>query len=139
MVVACTLGDVRKKGIIMDDVEKLLKGTVEQLDKLLNARNVLGDPIERGNATVYPIVSFGFGFGAGGGTGGKSGNTGGTGAGGGIKPIGAIIIDEDGARVEGIHGATSEIIGVVSKAASKAIDKAAEVSGRKAPPPSETA
>ncbi len=115
----------------MEDVERLLNGTVEQLDKLLNARNVLGDPIERGNATVYPIVSFGFGFGAGGSAGGKTTNAGGTGAGGGIKPIGAIIIDDDGARVEGIHGATSEMIGVLGRAAAKAIDKAAEVSGRK--------
>ena len=117
----------------MEDVEKLLNGTVAQLDKLLNAKNVLGEPIDRDNATVYPIVSFGFGFGAGGTSGGKSGSSGGTGAGGGIKPIGAIIIDEDGARVEGIHGTTSEIIGVVGKAAAKAIDKAAEVSGRKKP------
>ena len=118
----------------MDDVKSLLDGTVEQLDKLLNARNVLGDPIERGNATVYPIVSFGFGFGAGGRKDAKIGNSGGTGAGGGIKPIGAIIIDEDGARVEGIHGATSEIIGVLGRTATKAIDKAVEVKGRKDEP-----
>ncbi len=26
----------------MEDVEKLLKGTVEELDRLLNAKNVLG-------------------------------------------------------------------------------------------------
>jgi uncharacterized spore protein YtfJ len=117
----------------MEDVEKLLNGTVEQLDKLLNAKNVLGDPIERGTATVYPIVSFGFGFGAGGTTGGKTTSSGGTGAGGGIKPIGAIIIDEDGARVEGIHGSTSEMIGVLGRTAAKAIDKVSEVSGRKKP------
>jgi hypothetical protein len=36
----------------MEDVEKLLKGTVEELDQLLNAKNVLGDPIERDGATV---------------------------------------------------------------------------------------
>lgn len=113
----------------MENVDKLLKGTVEELDRLLNARNVIGDPIKTERATVFPIVSFGFGFGAGGMTGSKSG--GGTGAGGGIKPVGAIIIDEDGARVERIHGATSEMIGVISKAAVKAVDKAAEVAGRK--------
>lgn len=115
----------------MEDVERLLKGTVEQLDKLLNARNVLGDPIEKDGAVVYPIVSFGFGFGAGGNSGAKSGDSGGTGAGGGIKPIGAIIIDKDGARVEGVHGAASEIITVLGQAAAKAIDKAAEMSDRK--------
>ena len=109
----------------MDDVEKLLKGTVEQLDKLLNAKNVVADPIERNGATVFPIVSFGFGFGAGGSTGGKTTNSGGTGAGGGIKPIGAIIIDESGARVEGVHGTASEVISVIGRAANKAIDSEA--------------
>ena len=110
----------------MEDVERLLNDTVEQLDKLLSAKNVLGDPIERNGATVFPIVSFGFGFGAAGNSGGKSDSSGGTAAGGGIKPIGAIIIDESGARVEGVHGAASEIIGVLGRAANKAIDKAVE-------------
>ena len=41
----------------MESVETLLKGTVEELDRLLNAKNVLGDPIEKGDATVIPIVS----------------------------------------------------------------------------------
>ena len=89
----------------MDTVETLLKGTVDELDRLLNAKNVLGDPIEKGNATVIPIVSYGFGFGAGGGSNSKTGDGAGTGAGGGIKPLGAIIIDDDGARVESVQGA----------------------------------
>ena len=50
----------------MTDVERLLKNTVEELDRLLNAKNVLGDPIEKDGSTVIPIVSYGFGFGAGG-------------------------------------------------------------------------
>lgn len=114
----------------MENVERLLKATVEELDKLLNARNVLGDPIEKDGATIIPIVSFGFAFGAGGGSGGKpdtgEGTGGGTGGGGGIKPLGAIIIDKDGARVEGVHGAMSEVAKVLGEAASKAIEKAAE-------------
>ena len=114
----------------MEDVERLLKGTVEELERLLNAKNVLGEPIERDGATIIPIVSYGFAFGAGGGTGEKSGsatgNGGGTGGGGGIKPLGAIIIDSEGARVEGVHGAVSRIAEVLGEAASKAIDKAAE-------------
>jgi uncharacterized spore protein YtfJ len=55
----------------MTDVDRLLKVTVEELDKLLNPKNVLGDPIEKDGATVIPIVSYGFGFGAGGGEGGQ--------------------------------------------------------------------
>jgi uncharacterized spore protein YtfJ len=106
-------------------VEQLLKTTVEELDRILNARNVLGDPIERDGATIIPMVSFGFAFGAGGGAnGGQSGA--GTGAGGGIKPLGAIIIDKDGARVEGVQGPVSEIVRTLGGAASKAIDTAAD-------------
>lgn len=88
----------------MEDVERLLKGTVEELERLLNAKHVLGEPIEKGNATVIPLVSYGFGFGAGGGSDPKKGNGGGTGAGGGIRPRGAIIIDDDGVRVESVKG-----------------------------------
>lgn len=110
----------------MENVESLLKGTVEELDRLLNARNVLGDPIEKGNATVIPIVSYGFGFGAGGGSDTKSGSGAGTGAGGGIKPLGAIIIDDEGARVESVQGPMTMLAEMVGQTAKKAIDKATD-------------
>jgi len=110
----------------MEDVERLLKGTVEELDRLLNAKNVLGDPIEKDGATIIPIVSFGFGFGAGGMTDAKTGPRGGTGAGGGIKPLGAIIIDAQGARVEAVKGAVSDVAEVIAQTASHAIRTAAE-------------
>ncbi|PQO22015.1 sporulation protein YtfJ [Rhodobacteraceae bacterium WD3A24] len=107
----------------MDDVEKLLKGSVEELDKLLNAKNVLGEPIERDGAMVVPLVSYGFGFGAGGSSGGKTGDSGGSGAGGGIKPVGAIIFDGEGARVEAVKGAVSSIAEVLGAVAGRALDK----------------
>lgn len=106
----------------MQDVEKLLKGTVEELDKLLNARNVLGEPIDRDGATVIPIVSYGFGFGAGGTEGGKAGTGGGTGAGGGIKPVGAIVFDQNGARVEAVKGTVSNVFEVIADTANRAMD-----------------
>ena len=93
---------------------------------MLNAKNVLGDPIERDGATVVPIVSFGFAFGAGGGIGGKTdsqGTGGGTGGGGGIKPLGAIIIDGNGARVEGIQGTATNIAHIVGDAVARARSK----------------
>jgi uncharacterized spore protein YtfJ len=108
----------------MENVERLLKGTVEELDRLLNAKNVLGDPIEKGAATVIPIVSYGFGFGAGGGADAKSGQGAGTGAGGGIKPLGAIIIDDEGARVESVQGAMTTFAEVFGNTAGKAIEAA---------------
>jgi uncharacterized spore protein YtfJ len=110
----------------MENVERLLKGTVEELDRLLNAKNVLGDPIEKEKATVIPIVSYGFGFGAGGGANGKTGDGAGTGAGGGIKPLGAIIIDASGARVESVQGAMTTFAEVLGQTASKALDKATD-------------
>lgn len=110
----------------MDDVEKLLKGTVEELDRLLNAKNVLGDPIERDGATVIPIVSYGFGFGAGGSVGGKTGNGAGTGGGGGIKPLGAIIFDQNGARVEAVKGALSSVAEIIGETAAHVMDKPSE-------------
>lgn len=113
----------------MEDVERLLKGTVEELERMLNAKNVLGDPIERDGATIIPIVSFGFAFGAGGGQGGKSGSEGvggGTGGGGGIKPLGAIIIDDKGARVEAIKGAMTSVARILGEAAANVMKKEAE-------------
>lgn len=107
----------------MEDVEKLLKGTVAELDQLLNAKNVLGDPIEREGATVIPIVSYGFGFGAGGNVTPKSGNSAGTGAGGGIKPVGAIIFDKEGARVESIKGTLTSVTEIAAEAATAVMDK----------------
>ena len=115
----------------MENVERLLKGTVEELDRLLNAKNVLGDPIEKGAATVVPIVSYGFGFGAGGGGDSKSGEGAGTGAGGGIKPLGAIIIDEQGARVESVQGAMTTFAEVLGNTAGKAIEAASNRTAKK--------
>lgn len=115
---------IAKGGRGMTDVDRLLKATVEELDKLLNPRNVLGDPIERDGATVIPIVSYGFGFGAGGGEGGQgaqAGTGGGAGAGGGIKPLGAIILDANGARVEAVKGAMTSVAQVVAEAAGRAM------------------
>jgi len=114
----------------MEDVERLLKGTVEELDRLLNAKNVLGDPIEKEGSTVIPIVSYGFGFGAGGTTGGKRGTGGGTGGGGGIKPLGAIIIDDQGARVEAVKGAITNLAEIIGETAAHALDKPSKRKGK---------
>lgn len=107
----------------MEDVERLLKGAVEELDRLLEAKNVLGAPFEKDGATIIPLVSYGFGFGAGGGADQKKGQGGGAGAGGGIKPVGAIIVDKDGARVEAVRGTTKGLIESISEVATHALDR----------------
>ena len=124
----------------MEDVERLLKGTVDELDRLLVAKNVLGAPIEKNGATIIPMVSFGFGFGAGGGVGtddkkgrgagggvgtdDKKGRGAGAGGRGGIKPVGAIIIDQDGARVEGMKGTMSSVVETLGEVAVQSMDRA---------------
>ena len=98
----------------MEDVEKLLKGSVEEMEKLLSAKTVVGEPLTIDGNTIIPLLSIGFGFGAGGGTGkGKKdgrdgeGTGGGTGGGGGIKPIAVIVMNKDGVKVEPIAGPPS--------------------------------
>lgn len=91
-------------GAVLDSVDRMITGTVSELSRMLDTKQVVGEPMTIGNSTVIPLVSLGFGFGAGGGGGGtaktgEQGSGGGGGGGGGIKPVGVIIIDEDGVRL----------------------------------------
>ena len=108
----------------MADTEQLLKKTVEELDRLLSAKNVLGAPIEKEGVTIIPLVSYGFGFGAGGGTDQKKGEGAGTGGAGGIKPIGAIVIDKDGTRIEGLKTTMTSVVEAIGEAARKVSERA---------------
>jgi uncharacterized spore protein YtfJ len=103
----------------MSNVEQLLKGTVEELERLLNAKHVLAEPIEKDGTTIIPMVSYGFGFGAGGGEESKSG----TGAGGGIKPVGAIVIDKDGVRIESFKSGMSGFFETMANCCSRMMEK----------------
>ena len=99
----------------MEEVQKLFKSSTEEMEKLLTAKSVVGEPMVVDGYTIVPLLSLGFGFGAGGGGGkGKDGNDhdgegsgGGTGGGGGVKPVAVIIISKDGVRVEPIQGPPS--------------------------------
>jgi uncharacterized spore protein YtfJ len=91
-------------------LEGLVAETVAQLDRLLETKQVVGEPMTFGDATVIPLLSLGFGFGAGGGGGtgdqGRGGGGGGAG-GGGVKPVAVIIVDGGGVRIERIPDAPS--------------------------------
>ncbi len=110
----------------MTDVDSLLKKSVDELDKLLKAQNVVGEPVSHNGVTVIPLVSFGFGFGAGGGTRKEdSGGTGaGTGGGGGIRPVAVIVIDEDSCRIQSIRGASATILETLGEAVGKVVERA---------------
>ena len=94
----------------MDEVQALYQSSIEEMEKLLSSKSVIGEPIVVDGNTIIPILSIGFGFGAGGGTGkgkngpGGEGSGGGTGGGGGVKPVAVIIVNKDGVKVEPIGG-----------------------------------
>ena len=99
----------------MEEVNKLLKTAVDDIERLLNSKTVVGDPITVEGATIIPLVSIGFGFGAGGGSNkskSKVGDNvaGGTGAGGGVKPVAVIIISEEGVRLQTLKGSSINLL-----------------------------
>jgi uncharacterized spore protein YtfJ len=111
------------------DVEKLVKASVDEIQKVLTSRGVMGEPKTIEGVTLIPLVSTGFLFGAGGGSGKADtprkgeGEGGGTGGGVGIKPVAVVIIDKSGVRVEGIKGGLASAI-------EKIAEKAPEVVGQ---------
>jgi len=118
-----------------DDVEKLVKTTLGEIEKVLGSRTVVGDPITVGDSTIIPLLSIGFGFGGAGGAGlgeskkgegGGEGVAGGGGAGGGIKPIAIIIIDKDGARIESIKGGMASALEKIGESVPRVMEKFAD-------------
>ena len=116
------------------EVEKLVKATVDEIQKLLGSTSVMGEPKTIEGVTLIPLVSTGFAFGAGGGAGkadtpGKGeGEGGGTGGGVGIRPIAVIIIDKSGVRVEAMKGGLAS---AVEKIAEKAPEFVGEMMAKR--------
>lgn len=117
----------------MEDVEKLFNKAVSEIERMLNTKTVVGEPITVEGNTLIPLISAGFGFGVGIGKGTEpskgSGQGGGTGGGGGVKPVALIIINEDGVRVEPIKSGTASVLEKVAES----IGKAATAKGSTAP------
>jgi uncharacterized spore protein YtfJ len=116
----------------MEPIENLLKTTLAEIERLLNTRTVVGEPITVEGNTIIPLVAVGFGFGGGGGSGKgqKTGNLeglgGGSGGGGGVKPVAVIIINKDGARVEPVRRGAATIVEKMGEAVGKIIEKRGE-------------
>jgi uncharacterized spore protein YtfJ len=108
----------------MKDVEKVFGTAINEIERLLNTKTVVGDPITVEGNTLIPLISVGFGFGVGGGEGTDpkkgAGAGGGTGGGGGVKPVALIIINEDGVRVESIKGGTASVLEKIAETVGKA-------------------
>ena len=97
----------------MEDTAEIVRTTMGEIEKLLNSRTIVGEPIMMDGKTLIPLVSVGFAFGAGSGSGKMSarqaqeGTGGGTGGGGGVRPVAVIISDDAGVRIEPIKGGLS--------------------------------
>ena len=114
----------------MKNVENLFNTTITEIERMLNTKTVVGEPITVEGNTMIPLVSVGFGFGAGGGEGTESGKCsgtgGGTGGGGGVKPVAVIIINQDGVRVEPIKSGASSALEKLAETVGKAATSKAE-------------
>ena len=53
----------------MEDVEKLVKASLSEIERILSTKTVVGDPMVVEGNTIIPLISIGFAFGAGGGSG----------------------------------------------------------------------
>ncbi len=98
-----------------------LKQHSGEIEKVLDSKTVVGEPIVIEGTTLIPLMSVGFGFAAGGGSGkGETKETpegGGSGSGGGagVRPIAIIVIDKDGVRIEPIKGGMATAIEKLSE------------------------
>ena len=114
----------------MADVEQLIKTTLTEIERILSTKSVVGEPMTVEGNTIIPLVSVGFGFGGGGGTGGQKdkgeGTGSGTGGGGGVKPLGIIVVNQDGVRIEPVRGAAASFVSGIGDAVSKVMEKRAE-------------
>lgn len=112
--------------IVMDE-DDTLNTTIEELQKILSAKNITGDPIEMEDKIVLPITKIGMGFGAGSqrGSENKNNDEAASRAGGGIGvfPVAIVIVFKGVEGPEGIKvvplskpSAPLEFVGKISSA-----------------------
>jgi uncharacterized spore protein YtfJ len=105
----------------MKDMESLFAKAIGEIERILNTKTVVGEPITIEGNTIIPLVSVGFAFGVGAGEGNDPkkgpGSGGGTGGGGGVKPVALVVVNKDGVRVERLKGAASLVEKVAEVAA----------------------
>lgn len=114
----------------MKDIENLFSKSIGEIERMLNTKTVVGEPITVEGNTLIPLISMGFGFGVGSGEGNHPkkgvGTGGGTGGGGGVKPIALVIINDDGVRVETIKGGAASVMEKIAEVAGKVAESKAE-------------
>jgi len=107
----------------MEEIETLFDKAVSEIERMLNTKTVVGEPITIEGNTLIPLISVGFGFGVGAGKGTDpkkgAGTGGGTGGGGGVKPVALVIINADGVRLEPIKSGTASVLEKVAEVLGK--------------------
>ena len=105
----------------------LLERATKELERLLNTKTVIGDPIELHGRTIVPLISVGFGLGVGGGRGNDKRNGEGGGAaigmGGGAKPIALLISDASGVRLEIVKSGGASVAEHVADTVARIVEK----------------
>lgn len=74
-------------------VDAMIERVLGELNKIVQTRTVVGEPLKAGDVTLIPVSKISLGFAAGGGEG--SGRSG-TGGGATVEPIGFVVIDANG-------------------------------------------
>jgi uncharacterized spore protein YtfJ len=113
----------------MENMDVIIKTTLDQIEKILNTKRVIGEPVKVENATIIPLIRMGFGFGFGGGSGqgkkhdeGDTGSGNGLGGGGGVRPVALIVIDKDGVHFQPVNDGKSSFIEKMSDAIPKIVN-----------------
>ncbi|MEA1906746.1 MAG: spore germination protein GerW family protein [Euryarchaeota archaeon] len=106
-------------------VEELMREVVEQLEKLITTKTIVGEPITVAGKTVVPISKVSFGFGSGGGEGKRdeeSGFGGGGGGGAKIEPVAFLVVSEDEVKLLPATGKGIDL-GKIVEAVPEVVDK----------------
>jgi sporulation protein YtfJ len=89
-------------------LEDVMKEVTSELERLVSAKTVVGEPVIAGDKTILPITKVSFGFGSGGGEGSKNNVESGFGGGGGggakIEPVAFLVISDEGVRLMTLSG-----------------------------------
>jgi uncharacterized spore protein YtfJ len=119
----------------MTEAKDLIKTTVEEIERILNSKTVVGQSMTIEGFTIIPLISVGFGFGSGAGVGkcgGRKekgegeGSGSGSGGGGGVRPVAVIIIDKTGIRVEPVKSGITHAIESIGTTIPNAVEKFSE-------------
>ncbi len=109
----------------MQNIENLFDKAVAEIERMINSKTVVGEPMAIEGNTLIPLINVGFGFGVGGGEGSDqqkgTGHGGGTGGGGGVKPVALVVVNDDGVRVEPIKTGTASVLEKVAETVSKSM------------------